>query len=562
VAFIADDGQPAVLFVGSGQADAAADVVYTSIFGDSLTVSNVNANLSVMQGSVTAGSHWATLDLSGLNTFTCVVSNVLVAHDFGQPVMRPNGTLILAANNSLTARLISLSDAFMNAGSGGAGSRIFLGQANTLNVDRIRVALHKCVGTISFIQGLVAPTVTFRSASGSGRQISWEVGDEYEPDETLGYFTSSQAIGVVDLTGGIVDAQVDRITLGRGQTNAPTRTGDGNGTLTFGAGSIDANYLEMGIQLSDGGSAGRGVLNVNRDDAVIPALFTLNGNLVMAVQRPGNSEPTGSTADINLNGGTLEVAGDIIDGAGRSTINIVNGGTLDLQPAGDLTPGDISVDTLNINDGFLVHYRTLSVSAITLAGLVTQFTVEPDQTLAAVAPGRIGTLNVTGDLILRGTTEMEISDGVRAADEIAVSGTLDLGGTLKVKLSGNPTLAAGNKFKLFTAGTIANSFTTVSLPPPGSGLGWANNILTDGSIEVVTTGEPTTPPTLSITKSVGGITLSWPTAYTSFALRGQTNSLAVGLTTHWVPVSGVVGNQITIPVDPAKDCVFFQLFQR
>src|SRR6185436_20657426 len=123
----------------------------------------------------------------------------------------------------------------------------------------------------------------------------------------------------------------------------PTRTGDGNGTLTFGAGSIDANYLEMGIQLSGGGSAGRGVLNVNRDDAVIPALFTLNGNLVMAVQRPGNSEPTGSTADINLNGGTLEVAGDIIDGAGRSTINIVNGGTLDLQPAGDLTPGDISV---------------------------------------------------------------------------------------------------------------------------------------------------------------------------------------------------------------------------
>src|SRR6185503_6029737 len=139
---------------------------------------------------VTAGSHLATLDLSGLNTFTCVVSNVLVAHDFGQPVMRPNGTLILAANNSITARLISLSDAFMNAGSGGAGSRIFLGQANTLNVDRIRVALHKCVGTISFIQGLVAPTVTFRSASGSGRQISWEVGDEYEPDETLGYFTS------------------------------------------------------------------------------------------------------------------------------------------------------------------------------------------------------------------------------------------------------------------------------------------------------------------------------------------------------------------------------------
>src|SRR4051812_23366409 len=30
VAFVSDDGQPAALFVGSGQADAAADQVYTS----------------------------------------------------------------------------------------------------------------------------------------------------------------------------------------------------------------------------------------------------------------------------------------------------------------------------------------------------------------------------------------------------------------------------------------------------------------------------------------------------------------------------------------------------
>src|SRR4051812_39819110 len=133
VAFIADDGQPAIMFVGSGTADGAGDTVYTSIIGDSLTVSNVNANLSVMQGSETSGDHWATLDLSGLNLLTCVVSNILVAHDFGDPVMRPNGTLILAVSNSITANMISLSDAFMNAGSGGAGSRIFLGQGNTVN---------------------------------------------------------------------------------------------------------------------------------------------------------------------------------------------------------------------------------------------------------------------------------------------------------------------------------------------------------------------------------------------------------------------------------------------
>src|SRR6185295_17525514 len=114
---------------------------------------------------------------------------------------------------------------------------------------------------LSFATGLGSPSATFRNAAGTGRQISWELGDEYEPNTSLGYFTSGQAIGLIDFTGGTVDAMVDRITLGRGQTNAPTRTGDGNGTLTFGNGTINVNYVEMGVQLSDGGSAGRGILN-------------------------------------------------------------------------------------------------------------------------------------------------------------------------------------------------------------------------------------------------------------------------------------------------------------
>ena len=561
VAFIADDGQPSILFVGSGQADGAGDMVYTSIAGDSLTVSNVNANLSVMQASTTSGSHRATLDLTGLIFFTCAVSNVLVGHDFGVPITRPTATLSLAVNNSITARLISVSDAYQNAGS---ISYIHLGQVNALNVDRIRIALHKCVATVDFTPGFLAPSVTFRNAAGDGRQISWEIGDEFEPDTTLGYFTSNQSTGVMDLSGGTVDALVDRITLGRGQTNALIRTGDGNGTLTFGGGSINANSLEMGIQLSDGGSVGRGILNVNNDSFFEPASLTVNSNLVMAVQLPGNTDASGSTATINLNGGILAVAGDITDGKGLSTININNGGMLDLMPAGDSTPGNISVDILNLTDGILTNYATLSVSTITLAGSVNQFTVHPGQTIAPIAVGTIGTLNVTGNLILRGTLDMDIRKvgGALSADSLAVTGTTDLGGTLRVRFSGNDSLAEGDKFTLISAQALANSFTTIILPPAGSGLAWANNILIDGSIEVIASGEPRTPPTLTINKSPTSITLSWPAAYTSFVLRGQTNPITVGLSNNWGVVSGVVGNQITISRDPAVGAVFFQLFQQ
>jgi hypothetical protein len=65
-----------------------------------------------------------------------------------------------------------------------------------------------------------------------------------------------------------------------------------------------------------------------------------------------------------------------------------------------------------------------------------------------------------------------------------------------------------------------------------------------------------------VSYSPTSISLSWPTAYTSFALRGQTNPITVGLSNNWGPVPGVAGNQITIPRQPANGSVFFQLFQQ
>jgi hypothetical protein len=560
VAFISDDAQPAIMFVGSANADGANDSVYASITGTTMLVSNGNANLSVMQASVTSGSHRATLDLTGLSSFTCVVSNVLVGHDFGVPITRPTGTLILGLNNSITASLISVGEAYQNAG---AISYIYLGQANALNVDRIRVALHKCLGTVAFAPGLSAPTVTFRAADGTGRQRSWEIGDEYEPDQTIGYFTSSQSTGILDLSGGSVDAMVDRITLGRGQTNAPTRTGDGNGTLTFDSGTINANSLEMGIQLSDGGSTGRGTLNVNTRSLAPPASITVNGNLVMAQQYAANTDASGATAVINLNGGTLNVGGSILDGKGLSTINIDNGGKLDLMPNGDTTPGDISVDVLNLISGSLVDYATLSVSNIFLGPTMTSFDMLAGQTLAPLGVGTIGTLPINGDLNSHGTLDMDISkvDGVLSSDTIALTGVADLSGALRVRFSGNNPLARGDRFKLIDAPFLFDTLTMLSLPTLPPGLDWTNNFASDGTIEVVSSGEPPVPPTLMAVTTPTNIVLSWPPAYTSYSLRGQTNPLTIGLSNNWGRVTGVVGNKITIPIDLNNGTVFFQLIK-
>jgi hypothetical protein len=572
VANIADDGEPSVYFVGSGSLAGKDDSVYASILGNSLTVSNRNANLSVSQISQTAGAHRATLDMRELNTFDCIVSKVLVGHNFTQPdfAWRPTGELYLAKTNTITTGVISVSDTYQNAG---GTCYIHLGSTNTLNADKVRIGMHKCVGVIDFVPGLVNPSVTFRNAAGTGRQISWELGDEFESNTNLlfGFFTSNQARGTMDLTGAKVDALVDRIILGRGQLqrDATVRNGDGNGTLTFGGGSIDANTIEMGIQVPGpfiGGSVGNAILTVNNDPGVGPALLVVRSNLVMAVQQPGNTDVNGSTAVITVNNGsTLAVGGDIVDGRGTSTINLNNGGMLDMRPAGDGATGNVSVDILNITDGAITNFATLSATAINLLGANTEFAVDTGQAVAPSGVGIVGPLNVGGSLILFGDTLMDISklDTTLSADLVNATRGIDLGGTLKVSFSGNTALAIGDKFTLFAAVPI-NSNPTIKLPPPGPGLAWATNIFIDGSIEVIACGcgEPTTLPTISLSTTPTTITLSWPASYTSFALRGQTNSLTVGSSTNWGLVPGVVGNQITLPRTSANGSVFFQLFQQ
>jgi hypothetical protein len=482
VAFVADDGRPAVMFVGSGQADGIAANVYAAMIGSSLVVSNGNADLSVMQinGTDNAG-YWATLDLAGLDALTCTVSNVQVAVDTGAASTRPHGTLLLAKTNVVTAANLLVADVFSSGSS--QTSRIRLGQTNRLNVDMVRVGLRKMRGTMNFNDGLTAPVAVFRNAAGTGRVVAWEVGDINGAGGS-----SSQTIGIMDFTGGAIDALVERITVGRGQE--ADGQGDGTGTLTIGGGTVDANTFELGLQQFAGRSAGRGTLNLNNDAGVGPALLKVNNDVTMAVQLVGNTDVVGSTATINVNGGTLAVAGNIVDGDGLSTISLNSGGTVDLQPSGDPTAGNIAVDNLIVSDGTVTNYNLLAVTNISLVGPATQFTVYSGQSIAPSGAGVVGPLSVSGDLRLRGATELDINKtgGNLSADLLTVSGTADLGGTLNVTLSGDAALTAGDSFTLLNLPTVLNAFTTVNLPPLDSGLAWVNNLLVDGSILVSTVG--------------------------------------------------------------------------
>jgi hypothetical protein len=97
----------------------------------------------------------------------------------------------------------------------------------------------------------------------------------------------------------------------------------------------------------------------------------------------------------------------------------------------------------------------------------------------------IGTLTINGDLFVGARTEIHVGIAGRTAgteyDQIVVTGTANLAGTLSVTLQYDP--VAGDSFKVLTAARgftvlengmpVDTKFGTVELPDPGLGLGWA-----------------------------------------------------------------------------------------
>ena len=87
--------------------------------------------------------------------------------------------------------------------------------------------------------------------------------------------------------------------------------------------------------------------------------------------------------------------------------------------------------------------------------------------------------------------EMSKAAAAYSSDLLAVIGTVDLGGTLTVTYSGD-NLQTGDTFTLFTAGTFANAFTSVSLPVI-SGVVWTNMTAIDGTVRVLSAPLPAQP---------------------------------------------------------------------
>lgn len=123
---------------------------------------------------------------------------------------------------------------------------------------------------------------------------------------------------------------------------------------------------------------------------------------------------------------------------------------------------------------------------------------------STVSPGganSIGTLTVTNAINLSSTstTTVEVNKTAGTSDQLNCAAAITYGGTLNVaNLAG--TLAAGDSFKVFNAGSYNGTFSSIT-PAPGAGLAWDSTGLSNGTLRVVASA---TQPTISSIAISGG----------------------------------------------------------
>jgi fibronectin-binding autotransporter adhesin len=128
---------------------------------------------------------------------------------------------------------------------------------------------------------------------------------------------------------------------------------------------------------------------------------------------------------------------------------------------------------------------------------------------AIVSPGGagvIGTLTASSNVVLSGTTMMDVNKTAATSDQITSSGSFSYGGTLSVaNLAG--TLAAGDSFKLFSGASYTGAFAAINPATPGAGLIWDTSSL-DGNGTLKIAAGAVSPTISGITVSGGNVVIS------------------------------------------------------
>ena len=323
------------LTLGAFDSGASAQHEFVTVSGNGgLNSSNTAGNLQVWIGSGSVGGSQATLDMSALDTFNASVSRFLVGATINNVVNRPSGIVYLAKTNTIAAgfQTTTITNGTTTANAGivvadcnqNAGSRsfLYLGQVNNIFADTIGIGRQKAGATLAFNSTYANiapyPTLTLRGFSTSRASIL-EIGD------SLGNTGTTSLSADADLRGGVVDASVDILTVGRASSGGTS--GTTTGSLEFDAGTINANTLNIGFLPAPTTKVGVGTVGVG-SNTIIGAAATLRVNGVANLgQTPGGTSSSATSGTLNITNGTV-FANSIVPGTNSSSTIGMYGGRL------------------------------------------------------------------------------------------------------------------------------------------------------------------------------------------------------------------------------------------
>ncbi len=352
------------IWAGTETDAGATEAQLNTISGAGGTLSVVsgptNGTLLVRQMSATAGTHLATLDLSGLDTFNMSAARILVGVQtvVSAPLNRPQGALILAKTNIINLVGVNpVIDVGNSGNSPGVNSLLELGQTNSIQADSVEVGDEKATGSLFFNPSLTngANPFLFLRGHSATRVSTLSIGDN-----STAPTTGSASTGTMNLNGGTVDMMVDTLGVGKGQPTAAA-TGPATGTLTIAAGTLNANTVQLGFETSAAVSAATGTLNL------LGGTLTVNTSLILARSLGGTGVPVGT---LNVKNATVNGAASIVAGGGTSTINLTAstlavGGAIGAPGAG-LTSFNATNSTINL--AVALNSTNIVVNTLNLGG--------------------------------------------------------------------------------------------------------------------------------------------------------------------------------------------------
>lgn len=336
-----------LVFIGTGTDNGANQIVNATITGSGgrwvVGSSSIISQMIVQQGSATAGSHNATLNLAGLGAFNLTIGRLLVGGAPSASTSASNycsGTLVLAKTNiiHLTSTItpaLDLGDSLNN----GATNLLQLGQTNALYVDTLTVGNAKALSTLQFNPALAALHPALLLAGNSSARVAALAIADFSSQAT----SPVNSVGAVDLSLGSVNAQVNTCSIAKGQNGSGS--GTATGTLTIGTGTFNVNTLSIAsLAATTAAATVTGTVNV-----IAGGTLVVNTSLILGVN-PG--APVAATATLNITNGTVLANSITLQNSGRvnSTINL-SGGTLVISnTAGTLTA---PLSAVNLGGGTL-----------------------------------------------------------------------------------------------------------------------------------------------------------------------------------------------------------------